>query len=99
MGSDKPPTTCHVSTEDVIHRLDLSPRVTAAEKAQWCGLVHIQSPSAYVKVHVHVFSLAFTLTNESKLKAAWSCLPEPGMQGFDSLCKLPRIFFFLFQCK
>lgn len=46
MGSDKPPTICHISKEDVMHGLDLPPQVTAAVKAPWCGLVHVQSPSA-----------------------------------------------------
>lgn len=46
MGSDEPPTIRHISKQDVIHSLDLPHWVTAAVKAQWCGLVHIQSPLA-----------------------------------------------------
>lgn len=46
MGSDKPPTICHVSKKDVIHSLDLPPWLKAMVKSPWCGFVHIRSPSA-----------------------------------------------------
>lgn len=46
VGSDKPPTVCHICKEGVIHSLDLLPQVTEAVKAQPYAVVHIQSPSA-----------------------------------------------------